>query len=1052
MGETRKLAAILVSDVVGYSRLAGADEDRILARLRTLRSDLIDPTIAVHHGGIVKRTGDGAIVEFRSVVDAVRCGIEVQNGMRERNAGVPDDQKIQFRIGIHLGDVVEESDGDLMGDGINIAARLQSIAQPGAICLSEQAYWQVKQRLDLKVSDLGATRLKNIAEPIHVYSLEVGAPGQPKTVPQGPPPASVAKLRRLFWPWPAIAVMLGLALLAAAGTYAWHSGLALRMLGVAGNAPSNASRLSIVVLPLANLSGDPAQDYLTDALTDLLTTSLARIPSSFVIARNTAYTYKGKPVDVKAIGKDLGVRYVLEGSVQLGGAQVRVNAQLIDTDSGAHVWAEQFDTPRADLLQMQDEIVTHLARAMQIQLPGAEDARLKRTPTTNPTAEDLSWQCQAGVFKGGFIGKEAEAGFRLCEQSLELDPNNVRALNFLSFKYWLPVMFGRSAEPQADLKRGDELISKALALNPNSSNAHLFKAYILTIQGRYDEAVAEDERTLALDPTNVNAYEGIGTANLYLGEFEKSLEFYDKAIRLSPHDPALQFWYGGKASAYFALKQYDQAIEWARRSIATKPNNPYAYLMLIAALALTGHEAEAHETLEQYLALPPIGARTIAAYQATKLPRTDPRFLEVGDRVIEGLRKAGMPEVAEDKLVSAPHLSIVVLPFTNLSGDPSKDYFADGITETLTTDLSRLRGSFVIGRNTAFTFKGKSVDAKAIGKELGVHYVLEGSVQRDQSHVRVNAQLVDADSGGQLWAERFDKPLADLFDMQDEIVASVASQLGAELITNEARRAERTPTPDSMDLYFQGMAWLNRGRNPEDLARARGYFERALALDPDNLDASLGAISVDLQAVAGYQTDDHAARYSAIEATLTKVLSQSPNNAWAHYMICRVQTHTNRQAQGIAECERALALNPNLANARAEIGLTKLYEGRAEETERHELEALRISPRDTDANVWVAYIALAKLYLGADADAAAFYRRSMDINRNYATGHINFAAALEELGRHDEARAEVQAALALNPEFTLRRYRAGAQSDNPIYLTRREQLIEAMRKAGAPEG
>ena len=365
-----------------------------------------------------------------------------------------------------------------------------------------------------------------------------------------------------------------------------------------------------------------------------------------------------------------------------------------------------------------------------------------------------------------------------------------------------------------------------------------------------------------------------------------------------------------------------------------------------------------------------------------------------------------------------------------------------------------VRGSFVIGRNTAFTFKGKSVDAKAIGKELGVRYVLGGSVQRDKSHVRVNAQLVDADSAGQLWAERFDKPLADLFDMQDEIVASLASQLGAALITSEARRAERTPNPDSMDLYFQGMAWFNKGRNQEDLSRARVYFERALALDPDNLDASLGAISVDLQAVLGYRTDpDHrAAQLSAIEAILTKVLSQSPNNAWAHYMICRVQTHTNRGAQGIAECERALALNPNLASARAEIGLARLYEGRAEETEAHELEALRASPFDTDANVWVAYIAGAKLYLGADEDAVASYHRSMDINRNYATGHFNFAAALEELGRHDEARAEVQAGLALNPEFTLRGYRTGAQSDNAIFLKRREQLIEAMRKAGVPEG
>jgi len=628
MSETRKLAAILVTDVVGYSRLAGAEEERTLARLRGLRSDLIDPAIAAHHGRIVKRTGDGSIIEFRSVVDAVRCAIEVQHGLVERNAGVAVDRRIEFRVGIHVGDVVEESDGDLMGDGVNIAARLEGIAKPGAICLSEDAYRQVTGRLDMVVTDLGPTKLKNIDRPIRAYSLEVG-----------------------------------------------------------------------------------------------------------------------KSTQAKPLRKALG-------------------------------------------------------------------------------------------------------------------------------------------------RRGSLLVPLAIAI-----------IALIMIAG------------------------GV--------------------------------WY------------------------------------LVAANRIAG-----------------------IAFNAPAPPA---------------------------------HLSIVVLPFTNLSGDPAQDYFADGITENLTTDLSRLRGSFVIARNTAFTFKGKSVDAKAIGKELGVRYVLEGSVQRDQSHVRVNAQLVDADSGGQLWAERFDKPLADLFDMQDEIVASLASQLGAELIASEARRAERAPNPDSMDLYFQGMAWFNKGRNPEDQARARGYFERALALDPDNLDASLGAISVDLQAVAGYRTDDPAARYSAIEATLTKVLSRSPNNAWAHYLMCRVQNHTKRQAQGVAECERALALNPNLASARAEIGLAKVYDGRPEETEGHELEALRISPRDTDANVWVAYIAVSKLNLGADADAVALFRRSMDINRNYATGHFNLSAILVELGRLDEARAEVQAGLALTPEFTLRRYRAGAQSDNPVYLKRREQLIDAMRKAGVPE-
>ena len=296
----------------------------------------------------------------------------------------------------------------------------------------------------------------------------------------------------------------------------------------------------------------------------------------------------------------------------------------------------------------------------------------------------------------------------------------------------------------------------------------------------------------------------------------------------------------------------------------------------------------------------------------------------------------------------------MVLPFANLSGDPTQDYFADGITENLTTDLSRLSGSFVIARNTAFTYKGKNVDAKEIGKELGVRYVLEGSVQRDQNQVRVNAQLIDAESGGHLWAERFDKPLSNLFSMQDDIVASLASQLGVELMRSEARRAERTPTPDSMDLYFQGMSWFNKGRNPADTARARDFFEHALALDPDNLDAAIGIADADVRAATSYFVDDKAERLASVEASLNRVLSQSPNNALAHYLMGRVYGQSNRLSQAIAESERALALDPNLAAAHAQIGVVKVFGGHPEETERHELEALRVSPRDTDANVWVA--------------------------------------------------------------------------------------------------
>jgi adenylate cyclase len=295
----------------------------------------------------------------------------------------------------------------------------------------------------------------------------------------------------------------------------------------------------MVVLPFANLSGDPGQDYLVDALTDELTTSLARIRGTFVIARNTAMTFKGKAVDAKAIGKELGVRYVLEGSVQPSGDRMRVNAQLIDAGSGAHLCAEQFDTPRADLLQTQDAIVAHLTNALDLQLQQAYGARVKRTPAANRDAEDLALQCSEGQWKAGFIGKEADAAYALCEQALAIDPNNVRALMALGVKFYLPVSIGVSGDPKSDLERADQLESKALALDPDWTWPHDLKGDILRVQGRTEEAVAEHERALALDPSNVDAAAQLGIDHRFLGRFDKSLEYLDKAILASPSDPML---------------------------------------------------------------------------------------------------------------------------------------------------------------------------------------------------------------------------------------------------------------------------------------------------------------------------------------------------------------------------------------------------------------------------------------------------------------------------------------------------------------------------------
>jgi TolB-like protein len=437
-------------------------------------------------------------------------------------------------------------------------------------------------------------------------------------------------------------------------------------------------------------------------------------------------------------------------------------------------------------------------------------------------------------------------------------------------------------------------------------------------------------------------------------------------------------------------------------------------------------------------------------------------LLRKGFRFVGQVREMREPKgaVVSDDSVASPKpdlvlpnkLSIVVLPFTNLSSDPEQEYFVDGVTESLTTDLSRIRSLLVIGRHTAFTYKGKAVDLKQVGRELNVRYVLEGSVQRSGNRVRVNVQLIAVETGHHVWAERFDKSLVDLFDVQDEIVSRLANALNAQFIAAEARRAENTPHPDVMDLYFMGQAILNKGWTLENLTQARGFFDRALALDCENVEALTGTVLVDLAIGGGFLTDDRGERFAAAETAAARALSVAPDFAVAHLAMGAVHAITNRAAEGIAGFERALALDRNLADAHACIGWAKFLLGRGEETEAHVREALRLSPRDINAFRWTTFVGIAKLQLGADAEAVVWLRRSIDVKRDMPYTHFNLAAALALLGRLDEARTAALAGLALDPGFTVRRFQRNLASDNPTFLGKRERVCEGMRLAGVPEG
>jgi TolB-like protein/class 3 adenylate cyclase/tetratricopeptide (TPR) repeat protein len=588
VSENRKLAAILAADVVGYSRLASADEDRTLARLRALRSDLIDPTIAVHNGRVIKRTGDGALVEFRSVVDAVRCALEVQNGMVERNAGVPQNRRIEFRIGIHLGDVVEESDGDLMGDGVNIASRLEGVAAPGAICLSEDAYRQVKTRLDLSVSDLGNTQLKNIAEPIRVYLLRVGTAGAKATANS----ESVTS-RPATVPPP---------------------------------------KLSIAVLPFANMSGDAEQEYFADGISEDIITSLSKLSQLFVIARNSSFTFKGRNVNVQEVGRNLGVRYVLEGSVRKSGNRVRITAQLIDATTGGHLWAERFDRDLTDIFAVQDDVTQQIVDALALNLTEADEQRLATEQTGNLEAYDCFLHGREQLWR--FTKPENIHGRELLQRAIELDPKFAPAYAFLAFANILDYANQWSPSWSTAMAQAEMFAARAVALDDQYPYAHWALGIVELYSRRHEAAIREARRLIALAPNLPEGHENLGYALHYSGQSEEALGCFDRAMALNPYYPDVYLHF--QAQAMFQLRRYEEAIGVLKRRLVRNPGTDVSRVLLAASYGHLGRFEEArHEWQETFRVNPAYSLE----HRRKVLPYKNPDDFEL---VVDGLRKAGL--------------------------------------------------------------------------------------------------------------------------------------------------------------------------------------------------------------------------------------------------------------------------------------------------------------------------------------------------------------------------------------------------------------------------
>jgi adenylate cyclase len=570
----RKLTAILAADVVSYSRLIGVDEAGTLAALRAHRRELIDPKISEHHGRMVKTTGDGMLVEFPSVVEAVQCAVEVQRAMIPRNAGISPDLAVSFRVGIHQGDVVVEDD-DIFGDGVNVVARLVGLAEPGGLCISERVREDIAGKLILDCQDLGNQYLKNIARPVRVYRVAIATP-------------------------------------------AAHF--------------MTAEKPSIAVLPFVNMSGDPEQEYFTDGITEDIITALSRLRWFFVIARNSTFSYKGKPVDVKQIGRELGVRYILEGSIRKIGNRVRITAQLINAATGAHLWAERYDRDLTDIFALQDEITQSVTAAIEPKLVEAESVHFQGRSPEDLDAWDLVMRAVASFWR--MTAAESEAAIDMLQLAVQRYPNYAPAQSMLAFALLVSDHVGW-APAGKPYRLAAELAHRAAELDDNDPWAHLALGYLAFTVRYTDDAVREFQRALDLNPNFAAAYGYLGWAVVFDGRHEEATEYFQQAFRMSPHDPLIAFFYSGMCAAHYFGRRFDEAVEWGRKTIQQRPGFIAGHRILCASLAQAGRTEELRAAMARLLELQPTISIAWIEEHVPYTPRAMPHFLD-------GMRKAGL--------------------------------------------------------------------------------------------------------------------------------------------------------------------------------------------------------------------------------------------------------------------------------------------------------------------------------------------------------------------------------------------------------------------------
>jgi adenylate cyclase len=795
------------------------DDEVATVKTITEYREIFSSIVTQYNGRVVDSPGDNILSEFASVVDAVQCAVEIQKVLKAKNEALPENRRMIFRIGVNLGDVIHEDDR-IYGDGVNIAARIESLADGGGICISGTAYEHIENKLALGYEFFGEHSVKNITKPIKVYKVPMG-PGD--VVKKAKP-----KLAKNA------AIAVAIAMIFVVGAVVWKNysrtdkapvELASKKTPLESTDEASLplpDKPSIAVLPFDNMSGDPKQRYFSDGITEQIISSLSKAPQLFVIARNSSFTYRGKPVKVQQVARDLGVRYVLEGSVQRSEDQVRITAQLVDAISGNHIWSENYDRKIKDIFALQDEITKEILTALQVKLTGGEQARLLSRGTNNLAAYLKYLQGENTLCT---FNKDTNVLARqLFEEAIALDPNFAAAYCRLAWTYLMDVYYGIS--PKEAMKKAMELAHKALAIDDSNSAVHSLLGEIWTRKGQNEKAIAEGERAVQINPNSADAYFYLGRFLHFAGRNKEAVELLKKALRLNPIPPPHYFLNLGLC--YQHLRMQEDAIKAFNETIRRTPNYVFAHMRLAASYTLLGRDEEARIEANEVLKINP--KFRLGPFKNT-IQRMYKNQADV-DLVIDAMRKAGLPYEEASKIPEKP--SIAVLAFDNFSEDKNQEYFSDGMSEDLITDLSKISDLFVKSRKSSFVFKGKQMGAKEIAKKLKVQYILEGSVRRSGNQIRVNAQLIDAATGNHLWAERYDEKIDNIFEIQDKITKKIVAALALKLTPDEQERIADKGTNNiaAYDALLKARANFNMA-TVEGYKNAISLFEKAIKLDPN---------------------------------------------------------------------------------------------------------------------------------------------------------------------------------------------------------------------------